>query len=79
MTKCNEIQQKFLDRDWDQAALDDAAAILRHLEQCEECRTAIGEFEQLAADCCDFPAGARAARGRALPMRPGSSAGALVA
>ena len=47
MTTCNAIQQKFLDRDWDQAALDDAAAILRHLEQCEECRTAIGQFEQL--------------------------------
>jgi hypothetical protein len=47
MTKCNEIQQKFLDHDWDQAALHDAAAIAEHLEQCGECRGTIGEFDEL--------------------------------
>ncbi|MGO8690203.1 MAG: anti-sigma factor family protein [Thermoguttaceae bacterium] len=47
MTTCNDIQRKFLDHDWDQAALHDAAAILSHLEQCGECRMAVGQFEQL--------------------------------
>jgi hypothetical protein len=47
MTTCHDMQRKFLDHDWDQAALRDAAAIAAHLEQCGECRTAIAEFEQL--------------------------------
>ncbi len=47
MTTCNDIQRKFLDHDWDQAALDDAAAIAEHLKHCGECRTAISQYEQL--------------------------------
>ncbi len=47
MTTCNDIQRKFLDHDWDQAALHDAAAIVEHVKQCGECRTAIGQYEQL--------------------------------
>ena len=47
MKTCNDIRRTFLDHDWDQAAVHDAAAIVEHLKQCEECRTAISQYEQL--------------------------------
>jgi hypothetical protein len=44
---CNEVQRRFLDRDWDQAALDEAAAILDHVSRCPACRHAVREYDQL--------------------------------
>ncbi len=44
---CEDIRQQFLDRDWDQAALDQAVAMVEHLKQCRECRIALDQYDEL--------------------------------
>ncbi|MGD0900060.1 MAG: hypothetical protein ABR915_19675 [Thermoguttaceae bacterium] len=44
---CDEIQQCFLDRYWDRAALAEAAAISEHMARCPACCQAADEYDQL--------------------------------
>ncbi|MCX7425072.1 MAG: hypothetical protein NTW96_05515 [Planctomycetia bacterium] len=46
---CDESQRCLLDRDWDRAALDEAAAISEHVARCPACRQAVDEYDQLRA------------------------------
>ncbi len=46
---CESIQQSILDHDWDRARLEQAAALLAHIETCDSCRLALSEYDDLRA------------------------------
>jgi len=44
---CEEIRQFLLEVDWDASRREQALESLKHLEQCETCRAAMHEFDEL--------------------------------
>lgn len=53
ITMCETVRQYLLAAGWDAEGRQQAAAMLRHAEDCAECRSAIGDFDRIRATLAD--------------------------